>query len=298
MIDRDNEYFLCAVEERSLARAALRLGVSQSALTRAVQRLEARHGLKLLERAPRGVEPTAAGELLARSLREMAARAETTARQLRDLSGGRRGEVRVGVGQTIARRVREALLPRLLQDRPGATLQLDTGLNYALVPALEDGRYDFVVSTLTVGAGEALACTVLLRDELVPVVRAGHPLARAVRVTPADVFACPLIGSGPDTAFWRRMRETAAALGERLPPLTVSTNDYEIIVVAVQASEGVGFVPRSHAATTPGLVALAVPGLAFPRTVGLIRRRDADLSPTARRAAELIEGAFAQPPAR
>jgi len=88
MIDRDGEYFLVVATERNRARAALRLGVSQPALTRAVQRLEARYGLKLLERSPRGVEPTDAGVLVVETLREMALKAEQTERMLREMSGG------------------------------------------------------------------------------------------------------------------------------------------------------------------------------------------------------------------
>lgn len=57
----DMTAFLVVAEERSFTRAAVRLGLSQSALSQIVRRLEAGLGLRLLSRTTRSVAPTAAG---------------------------------------------------------------------------------------------------------------------------------------------------------------------------------------------------------------------------------------------
>lgn len=60
--------FLAVAEERSFTRAAVRLGMSQSALSQIVRRLEERLGLRLLTRTTRSVAPTEAGERLLETL--------------------------------------------------------------------------------------------------------------------------------------------------------------------------------------------------------------------------------------
>ena len=58
----DLSVFLVVAEERSFTRAAAKLGMSQSALSQIVSRVEERIGLRLLARTTRSVAPTAAGE--------------------------------------------------------------------------------------------------------------------------------------------------------------------------------------------------------------------------------------------
>ena len=61
--------FQVVADERSFTRAAARLGISQSALSHAIRRLEAKLGLRLLTRTTRSVSPTDAGEKLLLTLR-------------------------------------------------------------------------------------------------------------------------------------------------------------------------------------------------------------------------------------
>lgn len=60
--------FLAVAEARSFTKAATKLGLSQSALSQIVQRLEQRLGMRLLNRTTRSVAPTEAGELLLQTL--------------------------------------------------------------------------------------------------------------------------------------------------------------------------------------------------------------------------------------
>src|ERR1700754_1307866 len=61
--------FLAVAEEQSFTRAAAKLGISQSALSYTVRRLETRLGVRLLNRTTRSVAPTEGGERLLRTLR-------------------------------------------------------------------------------------------------------------------------------------------------------------------------------------------------------------------------------------
>jgi DNA-binding transcriptional LysR family regulator len=76
-MDRDDlnvlSAFMAIAEERSFTKAARRLGVSQSALSHAIRRLEEEIGVRLLARTTRSVAPTEAGDELLRALRPRSA---------------------------------------------------------------------------------------------------------------------------------------------------------------------------------------------------------------------------------
>lgn len=67
---RQLQYLVVTVEEGQITRAAQRLRVAQPALSQAISRLESQLGVRLLERLPRGVEPTPAGEAFFAKARE------------------------------------------------------------------------------------------------------------------------------------------------------------------------------------------------------------------------------------
>jgi len=88
----DLAVFAAVAEERSFTRTAVRLGVSQSALSHTIRGLEKKLGLQLLARTTRSVAPTAAGVALLKDLTpalQQIERSISEARRLRDRPGGR-----------------------------------------------------------------------------------------------------------------------------------------------------------------------------------------------------------------
>jgi DNA-binding transcriptional LysR family regulator len=93
--------FRLVVEQRSFTRAAQIAGLTQSAMTRQIQGMEAGLGLELLERTTRSVRPTPAGEFLFQEAARLTGDVEATLQRLRQDFAGARKEVRVGVSRTI-----------------------------------------------------------------------------------------------------------------------------------------------------------------------------------------------------
>src|ERR1700684_2741458 len=87
--------FLAVAEERSFTRAAAKLGVSQSALSYTVRRLETRLGLRLLNRTTRSVAPTEGGERLLGTLRPALDQIDTELDALGELREKPAGTVRI-----------------------------------------------------------------------------------------------------------------------------------------------------------------------------------------------------------
>jgi len=102
--------FLAVARERSFTRAAARLGVSQSALSHTIRRLETRMGLRLLTRSTRSVSPTEAGERLLVSVGPRFEEIEAEIEALSELRDKPAGTIRITAGEHAANTI---LWPRL-----------------------------------------------------------------------------------------------------------------------------------------------------------------------------------------
>src|SRR6185503_18322461 len=102
--------FLTVLEEGSLRRAADRLHISQSAITRQIQLLEHDLGGRVLERTSAGVRPTSGGHALAEKARTLLADYDSVMAEARRLVRGESDRLRIGY---IASAVQEYLTPAL-----------------------------------------------------------------------------------------------------------------------------------------------------------------------------------------
>ena len=133
--------FVAVAQEQSFTRAATKLGVSQSALSQTVRNLEARLGVRLLNRTTRRVAPTGAGERL---LQTVAPRFEEINAELAALSELREkpaGTVRITATENAAETVLWPVLERLLPDYPDIKVEIiiDYGLTDVVAERVDAG---------------------------------------------------------------------------------------------------------------------------------------------------------------
>jgi DNA-binding transcriptional LysR family regulator len=117
--------FMVVAEERSFTRAAARLGLSQSALSHSVQRLEKRLGLQLLTRTTRSVAPTEAGEQLLDSLRPAFAEIDSKIELLTNLRERPAGTIRITTSAHAARTILWPAVDRLTAQHPDINVELN-----------------------------------------------------------------------------------------------------------------------------------------------------------------------------
>jgi DNA-binding transcriptional LysR family regulator len=296
LLNRELDYFLAICETRNLARAAEGLGISQPALTRSLQRLEAHFGAQLFVRAPRGVELTPIGVALRARVDRARITLEDAEREVEQLGAGKIGKVRVGAGHMLTRLVSHALFPRFIVERPAAQVQFHMGFNAELFLLLESGSLDFAVCGL-LETPPNLSFRELQTSDLVVVVRSGHPLCAIKNPTIRDL--APFRSAAPSAGVPARQQVEARlakhGYGDRLH--AIETNSWETILDAVATSDLFSLAPRTevarHAAARH-VVAIAIPELDIHPRNGIVTRVDAYLSPLATRAIELIEFAFAE----
>jgi DNA-binding transcriptional LysR family regulator len=117
---------MVVAEERSFTRAAARLGVSQSALSHTIRRLEARLGLRLLTRTTRSVSATEAGERLIATLAPALSEIETGLAALGELRDRPSGSIRITAGEHAAHTLLWPVLERFLPLYPEVRVEIAT----------------------------------------------------------------------------------------------------------------------------------------------------------------------------
>lgn len=296
LLNRELDYFLAICETRNLARAADVLGISQPALTRSLQRLEAQLGAQLFVRAPRGVELTPIGAALRARADVARVTLHDAEREVTQLAAGRIGKVRIGAGHVVARMVSQSLLPRFIAERPTAQIQFHVAFNAELFGLLEAGNLDFAVCGL-LETPPHLSFRELLATELVVIVRIGHPLTKlrapSIRDLSGYRSAAPSTGVPARQVVERVL--TKFGLGNR--PHAIETNSWEAILEAVSTTDVFSLAPRDEAMRhgwRTRLVAISIPELDIRPRTGILMRDEAYVSPLAARAIELIEEGFAE----
>lgn len=135
----DLAVFAAIASDRSFTRAARRLGVTQSALSQTMKRLEGQLGFRLLARTTRSVAPTAAGERLLATLSPALAGLNDEIEALSQARGAAIGTVRITSGKHAADTVLWPMLPSFMRRHPGIEVEVcvEDGLTDVVA-----GRYD------------------------------------------------------------------------------------------------------------------------------------------------------------
>lgn len=197
-------FFLVVVEEGSFGKAALRLHISQPALSVQVRRLEEDLGAQLLTRSHRGVEPTAVGELLVREGRGLLGSAAALRSRVRELAAAERPTLRLGFLANAAAELTPLLVRAFERRRPDADLELHEFHFAEPLLGLEDGRSDAALLRPPVNGGEQFETVELFSEPRVAVLPVNHRLAQRESVEVAELLDEPwVIGShGAFRAFW------------------------------------------------------------------------------------------------
>lgn len=122
--------FVVVAEERNFTRAAGKLGLSQSALSQIVRRLEARLGVRLLACTTRSVAPTQAGERLVKTLAPMLHDLDQSIVDLSEFRDKPAGTIRITTVEHAAKTILRPALRKILPVHPDITVEIivDSGL--------------------------------------------------------------------------------------------------------------------------------------------------------------------------
>jgi DNA-binding transcriptional LysR family regulator len=181
----------------SIRKAAERLHLSASAIHRQLLQLEEELGVTLFDRLPRGVRPTAAGELLLGQIRRWDGESTALRLQLQSLKGGAAGVIRVVAPELTTDLLLPEAMAALRERFPRVTFSVATGDTQRVIGALLNRDADIGLG-FNVRPGPRLRIVASAQPRFGAVMAVSHPLARRRQLTLADCAAHPLIVPGED----------------------------------------------------------------------------------------------------
>jgi DNA-binding transcriptional LysR family regulator len=261
--------FCVAADLGSLGRAAVRLRVSQPSLSKRLASLETKVGARLLERSARGVTLTGAGRRLYRHARPLLEAADQVA------------EVMAGIRQTGAvvrlaasHSASEAFVAALLTDlnaRQQLAVELVTANSQVVRALVADGRADVGVAasrpnhTPNPGVRE----TELVDDAIVCAVPPGHPWAARGTVSRKRFLATPMVVRDPSSNARWTVDAVLAADDLHAAALLVEAATPRAAIAEARSRRAPVLLSR-HVIAQTDFTAVAVGGLAFPRSYVLV----------------------------
>lgn len=273
---------LIALEEyRSISAAAVALGTTQSALTKALRRAEDDLGQQLFERKARGVVPTVAGKAVLAHARIIQSHSIETLNAI-DALRNFPGTLQVGAGASFL----DALLPqaiaKVVSHYPTVEIGLKVNDPASLLNQLREAKLDllFVSAMPGIESENDVDWLPMINDEMDVVARSGHPLAKLENVSLKDLHGYGWVLGGANDPQQRYLQNTFMAEGVVFPGATVESHSRTVAIRVVEQSDLLTLVPNLR--TIPehkNLTRINCPSLRWTRVAGIVVRKGHTLPP-------------------
>ncbi|MBS1095806.1 LysR family transcriptional regulator [Gluconobacter wancherniae] len=237
--------FMAVADEGSFTKAAGKLGISQSALSHSLRRLEARLGLRLLTRTTRSVAPTLAGERLIETLRPALQDIDQKLVALTELRDRPAGTVRITTSSHAANTLLWPAINRLTAENPDINVEIN----------IESGLVDIVAERYDAGIrlGERLeqdmiAIPISPRLRMAAVASPSYLSGKSIPETPYDLAQHSCINLRLSTFgglyAWEFERDGKEIRVKTQGQLVF--NDINLIVEAALTGHGIAFMLEDH----------------------------------------------------
>src|SRR5206468_3874251 len=193
---RHLRYFVAVAEMENVSRAALKLHVSQPALSRQIRDLEAEIGFSLLERTAKSVRLTDAGRAFLDNARALLQNADEAVTKARAVASAEPTELHVGYSPTPFAEILPKILRAFQRKMPNVHVRLHDWINNAIRDGLRDGRLQLglIVPPAKASSMRDLRYEELFQERVCVAVAPEHRFARRRTIPLTDVAAEPLIG--------------------------------------------------------------------------------------------------------
>jgi DNA-binding transcriptional LysR family regulator len=234
-------YFNEVAKLGSIRKAADRLHVAPSAVSRQIAQLEHEVDAVLFERSKMGVQLTVAGEVLARHSHRIFRDLDRARTGIDDLRGLRRGEVSVWVIEGIVSGLLPDILARFHERYPGVSFKVLTASTDRITEALLSDEADIGI-TFNAPPRAEIEVVGEFTEPLYCLVAASHEFANHTSLTLADVCTQPLALS--EHSFGLRQIFARAVAKRRLKAnVMVTTNSLELTKTMAATGKAIAFMP-------------------------------------------------------
>jgi DNA-binding transcriptional LysR family regulator len=244
---RQLRYFVTLAEELHFARAAERLQMEQSPLSRAIRDMERLLGVRLFERNTRSTRITRAGTVLLGYARRALALLEQATTSARSAALGNSNELRIGVSDCVAYCRLIKVLARCQTEIPDVSVSLREMPLHRQISAIRDDLLDAAIS-LDGSHREGIEAQVIAQDVLCAAVPASHPLVHADVAELADLVRYPLIlfSAESDLGAGLEIDDFVNTLGR--PYVAFRANSLGTMLTLVALGHGISLVTSAQMA--------------------------------------------------
>ncbi len=239
---RHLRYFVAVAEMENVSRAALKLHVSQPALSRQIRDLEDELGFSLLERTAKSVRLTDAGRAFLDNARALLQNADDAVTKARAVASSEPTELHVGYSPTPTAEILPKTLRAFQAAMPNVHVKLHDWSNNAILEGIRDGRLQLglIVPPAKASALPDLRYEELFHERVCVAVAPQHPFARRRAIPLADVAAEPLIGlTREDYPSYYDLLSIVFSKSKQKPRVIEEYDSFTGIISAVEAGTGV-----------------------------------------------------------
>jgi DNA-binding transcriptional LysR family regulator len=234
--------FVAIAESGTFTAGALRVHVTQAAISMQIRQLENEIGEKEFVRAPRHVILTEAGEQLLRRARHILREHDAALDEIAELAGAERGRLRIGSASAMVLTDQlPAILAALRAQHPAAEIGVTSGTSEALVDQILAGDVDIAFVSLPVDV-RGIKTERLSQDQLVAIASPRHKLAKQ-RTISAYTLAGERLILGERGGNTRRLIDQFFAQAGVTLHVAMELSRQQAIRRMVEADMGVGIVP-------------------------------------------------------
>ncbi|MGH1357997.1 MAG: LysR family transcriptional regulator [Burkholderiaceae bacterium] len=236
--------FYLIVREGSLAAAALKLNLSQPAVSRLVRVLEDETRLTLFSRSRRRLVLTREGEMFFREAHYILQGVDEIPRIARDIRKKAIAHLRIVTGPPIGVSLVAPAVARLKEKHPDVHCVTDIGSRFELESMVGTRHYDLGIVSLPISHSLVqLQTKTLCRARLVALIPAANPLSEAARLTAADLKSEPLITLRPGQ-LWRDRADDFFRAGAVTPEYGIETRSTLMASALVASGAGIAVMDK------------------------------------------------------
>ncbi len=232
-----------------MSRAALKLHVSQPALSRQIRDLEDELRFALFQRTAKSVQLTDAGRAFLAEARDVLKRADDAVDKARAIAAGGRRELHVGYAPSPTARILPTTLRAFQARMPKVRVRLHDLSSEEMVSGLRDGEIEVAVLVRPTRAMlRGLRFEELARDPICLAVPPKHPLARHRTVTLPEVAPEPLVVfNRKDYPDYHELLDAIFEGSKSRPHIAEESDSSTSLIAAVESGAGVAIVPQALA---------------------------------------------------
>jgi DNA-binding transcriptional LysR family regulator len=239
---RHLRYFVSVAEAASVSKAALRVHISQPALSRQIHDLERELGVRLFVRVGRGIRLTAEGEALLASTRDVLTRAESLGARARAFAGGTTGVLRVGATPQVMQNILPAFLAEYRRSRPGIEIELIEEGGARLLNLVEQGALHVAMSGIL--SGTPLERRLLFPIRVLAATGPGPKWKRQSTIDVRQLVNEPLLLLRQDFGS-RQLFDAACRIAHIQPRIVLESAEPNSLIALAEAGHGIAIVPST-----------------------------------------------------